>query len=115
MQIKTDTVDEYVNQLPEDRQFVIEKLNGNTAYEVWETDLDWVKIPELNESEWQNLLAELIENQELLMQTISDKAEEFMETKVEGRNYNFRLMLNGIIQHDIYHIGQISIVRKLVL
>ena len=26
MQIKTDTVDEYVNQLPEDRQFVIEKL-----------------------------------------------------------------------------------------
>lgn len=26
MQIKTDTVDEYVNQLPEDKQFVIEKL-----------------------------------------------------------------------------------------
>ena len=26
MQIKTDTVEEYVNQLPEDRQFVIEKI-----------------------------------------------------------------------------------------
>ncbi len=67
------------------------------------------------ESEWQNLLAALAENQELLMQTISDKAEELLETKVGSRNYSFRLMLNGIIHHDIYHIGQISIVRKLVL
>ncbi|MES2798325.1 MAG: DinB family protein [Bacteroidota bacterium] len=109
------SIAEIIHHMMAWRKFVIEKLIGNEAYEVWETDLDWVKIPSHNESEWQNLLAALVENQELLMQTISDKAEELLETKVESRNYNFRLMLNGIIQHDIYHIGQISIVRKLVL
>lgn len=96
------------------RLFIVEKLNGNAEYEVWETDLDWVKIPQLNEPEWQNLQNQLAENQALLIKTITEKAEELLETKVDGREYNFRLMLNGIVQHDIYHIGQISIVRKLV-
>lgn len=96
------------------RLFIIEKLNGNAEYEVWETDLDWVKIPQLNEPDWQNLQNQLAENQALLIKTIIEKAEDLFDTKVDGREYNFRLMLNGIVQHDIYHIGQISIVRKLV-
>lgn len=38
------------------RLFVILKINENTEYEVWETDLDWMKIHQLSESNWQNLL-----------------------------------------------------------
>jgi uncharacterized damage-inducible protein DinB len=96
------------------RQFVIEKLNGNIDYEVWETDLDWVKIINLSEAEWRNLLQQLVANHQLLLETINNKAEPLLENKVEGRAYNFRLLLNGIVQHDIYHIGQISMVRKLI-
>jgi uncharacterized damage-inducible protein DinB len=96
------------------RKFVIEKIKGNEAYEVWETDLDWVAIPNLSEEAWQNLLTQLSENQATLINIISEKASEILDDKVDGRNYNFRLLLNGIVQHDIYHIGQISIIRKLV-
>lgn len=96
------------------RLFIIEKLNGNAEYEVWETELDWVKIENLTEAEWQKILAQLADNQTLLLETISQKAEKLLDQKVDNRAYNFRLMLNGIIQHDIYHIGQISIARKLV-
>jgi uncharacterized damage-inducible protein DinB len=97
------------------RQFIIEKLNGNAKYEVRETALDWVKIDSLTEINWQKLLNQLAENQTLLIETIQNKAAALLDTKVDGRLYNFRLMLNGIIQHDIYHIGQISIVKKLVI
>jgi uncharacterized damage-inducible protein DinB len=96
------------------RLFVIEKLKGNAEYEVWETDLDWVKITELTEETWQKMLTEFLANQKLLIETIVKKAEQLLDNKVDGRSYNFRLLLNGIIQHDIYHIGQISILRKLI-
>lgn len=96
------------------RQFVIEKLNGNVEYEVWETDLDWVKIPSLNIAEWENILTQLADNQAILLETIYKKAEEQLDLKVDNRQYNFRFILAGIIQHDIYHIGQISIIKKLV-
>jgi uncharacterized damage-inducible protein DinB len=108
------SIAEIINHMMAWRLFIIEKLNGNAGYEVWETDLDWVKIPHLSESDWQKLQNQLAENQALLVKTISEKGEALLETKVDGREYNFRLMLNGIVQHDIYHIGQISIVRKLV-
>ena len=96
------------------RQFVIEKLNGNAEYEVWETDLDWVKISSLDNAGWENILTQLADNQTILIETINKKAEELLDVKVDSRQYNFRLILAGIIQHDIYHIGQISIIRKLI-
>lgn len=96
------------------RLFIVEKLNGNADYEVWETDLDWVKITNLDEENWTSLKNQLAENQQLLIATIQEKAEQQMDNKVDGRPYNFRLMLQGITQHDIYHIGQISLVKKLV-
>lgn len=96
------------------RLFIVEKLNGNTEYEVWDTDLNWVKITSLKEENWAFLKHQLAENQQLLIQTIQQKAEEQMDNKVDGRSYNFRLMLQGITQHDIYHVGQISLVKKLV-
>lgn len=96
------------------RIFVIEKLNGNATYEVWDTELNWVKISSLDEENWLYLKQKLKENQQLLTQTIQQKAEELLEQNVDGRSYNFRLMLQGITQHDIYHIGQISLIKKLV-
>jgi uncharacterized damage-inducible protein DinB len=108
------SIAEIINHMMAWRLFIVEKLNGNADYEVWETDLDWVKITQLSELDWQNLQNQLTENQALLVKTITEKAEALLDAKVDGREYNFRLMLNGIVQHDIYHIGQISIVRKLV-
>ncbi len=96
------------------RQFVTEKLMGNDAYEVWETDLDWVKIPSLSALEWSELQLKFLDNHKLLMETIEKKATTLWDTAVNSRRYNYSHMLNGIIQHDIYHIGQISIVKKLV-
>jgi uncharacterized damage-inducible protein DinB len=51
-----------------------------------------------------NELSVLIEQQkdELLLQTVPD------------RKYNFRKLLNGIVQHDIYHPGQIAYIQKLL-
>ncbi|WP_435353781.1 DinB family protein [Emticicia sp. SJ17W-69] len=108
------SIAEIIHHMMAWRLFVVEKLNGNAEYEVWDTELNWVKITSLDEGNWVFLKQKLAENQQLLIQTIQQKAEELLDSKVDGRSYNFRLMLQGITQHDIYHIGQISMVKKLV-
>jgi uncharacterized damage-inducible protein DinB len=96
------------------RQFTIEKLNGNIDFEVWETELDWVKFNDFDEDKWTEFKESFENNQELLIDTINKTSPSKLDDEVEGRPYNYRLLLNGLVQHDIYHIGQISIVRKLI-
>lgn len=96
------------------RYFVIEKMKGNAAYEVWDTELNWKKIAELNEVEWKTIQDNLRKSQNELLQQIEQIPESMLNAQVDGRKYNFRLMLQGIAQHDIYHAGQISLIKKLV-
>jgi len=96
------------------RYFVIEKMKGNAAYEVWDTDLNWQKIVSLTETEWQSIKDELLKSQTQLLLQIEQMQESLLTAPVDGRKYNFRLMLQGIAQHDIYHAGQISMIKKLV-
>ncbi len=35
-----------------------------------------------------------------------------LSEKVPGRNYSFSAMLHGIVDHNIYHSGQIAILRE---
>ena len=37
-----------------------------------------------------------------------------LEETVDYRDYNFRELLNGIVQHNIYHLGQVAYVHKLL-
>jgi len=76
-------------------------------------ELDWRKIDPAVHT-WEKGLAELKSIHEKIILTIKDKNDEFLSEKVEFRKYNFRILLNGLIQHDIYHAGQIAYVKKLL-
>lgn len=96
------------------RYFVVEKMKGNATYEVWNTELNWREINSLNEGEWHSIQKSLRKSQIQLLELIEQMQEPMLAAPVEGRKYNFRLMLQGIAQHDIYHSGQIVIIKKLV-
>jgi uncharacterized damage-inducible protein DinB len=96
------------------RCFATEKMKGNAAYEVLDTELNWRKIMKLNEAEWKTIQDDLLKSQTELLQQIEQMPESMLVARVDGRKYNFRLMLQGIAQHDIYHAGQISMIKKLV-
>ena len=46
------------------------------------------------------------------LQKIND--DQWLQEKVEGRNYDFAFLLNGLIEHDIYHTGQIVLLNKIL-
>ena len=76
--------------------------------------LDWREI-DPNEHTWEKGVAQFKVTHDLIMELLGTKNDEFLSEVVDYREYNFRFLLYGIIQHDIYHIGQIAYTMKLLL
>jgi uncharacterized damage-inducible protein DinB len=51
----------------------------------------------------------LEETQDEILKIMDVMDDEALNTQTLGRTYNLEYLLNGIIQHDIYHLGQIGI------
>ena len=75
--------------------------------------LDWREInPE--EHTWEKGIAQFKVTHDLIIDLLGTKDDEFLGEMVDYREYNFRFLLHGIIQHDIYHLGQIAYLSKLL-
>ena len=90
------------------RIFVVKKLQGNTEYKVTDemnftTPTDWVKVVE-----------ELDASQARLLEALKDfdSAKLYEPVPHGSYNYNFYTLLHGIIHHDLYHAGQIALLKK---
>jgi len=75
--------------------------------------LDWREI-DPKEHTWEKGLAQFKVTHDLIIELLETKDDEFLSSEVPYREYNFRFLLHGIIQHDIYHIGQIAYLKKLL-
>jgi uncharacterized damage-inducible protein DinB len=75
---------------------------------------DWREIDPKTHT-WKKGLEQLkaIHNKiiEILKQKTDDR---FLGEIVPLRKFNFRYMLNGLIQHNIYHLGQVAYVKKML-
>lgn len=64
------------------------------------------------ESEWEASIDHLRVSVHRLLEELADWTNEDLEQEVPGANYNFRQMLHGVVHHNLYHAGQIAILRK---
>jgi uncharacterized damage-inducible protein DinB len=75
--------------------------------------LDWQQInPKIHT--WQKGVDNFKKIHRQIISTINNKEDSFLEEKVDYRTYNFRYLINGMIEHNIYHSGQIAYVNKLL-
>jgi hypothetical protein len=56
-----------------------------------------------------------LSQEELITELEKREDDEFLEEIVPGREYDYYTMLHGILQHDLYHAGQISILKKALI
>jgi len=75
-------------------------------------DLDWRYIT-LSEHPWEKGLADFKETHQQLIKVLQTKEDPFLEKIVPARKYNYRYLLNGLIQHNIYHGGQLAYCAKI--
>jgi uncharacterized damage-inducible protein DinB len=61
---------------------------------------------------WTEALDRLQRSHEELVSRVSTLDESRLGEIIEIKRYSVRFMLNGVIQHNIYHSGQIALLKK---
>lgn len=96
------------------RRVLAERLKGNAGYQVKiNSASDWPSHADLQAKGWDAILAELAENQQEIIQLLSAETDDLLDRLFDGKR-TFRMLMEGILQHDIYHIGQIGLVLTLI-
>ena len=85
---------------------MIEKLRGNDSFELSEEQ----NFPK--ETGWSQALANLEQSQHNLITALESTPDERLQQVVPNRKFKFYTMLLGIIHHDLYHTGQIILLKK---
>lgn len=88
------------------RNFAIKRLLGDNLYEVSDAE----NFPQA--TNWDKAMKELKESQIKLLAALRAFPEDKLFTTVSSRQYDFYTLLHGIVQHDIYHTGQITLLTK---
>ncbi len=95
------------------RYFVIVKIKGKAEFDIdLNSEMDWSNVSLNSEADWQAMLAEWRETQLQLLDLLSMVPDDFLDQPVPGRSYNYQYLIEGIIQHDIYHQGQIALLTS---
>jgi uncharacterized damage-inducible protein DinB len=105
---------EIVHHLYAWRDLLVKRLNGDVKSSIEPNSKeDWALLPkDKNTFAWQTLIKKLEQNQQDLVRALAKWKDEALDKNFAGTDYPLRTFLNGQIQHDIYHTGQIALAIK---
>jgi uncharacterized damage-inducible protein DinB len=93
---------------------VVRRLGGAT---VTLTDTEnFPSVTDTSEAAWCNALAEVRRVHEELIKSVSAFPDSRLDEIVPGNNntgHTFYSMLHGVVQHELYHAGQIALLKKM--
>lgn len=104
----THSIGELVAHMTAWRTFVTRKLEGDLDYKV----ADESNFP--TSISWPDALTELDVSQARLLAALTAFDASRLHEKVANAHfeYTYYTLMHGIIHHDLYHIGQIALIRK---
>jgi len=87
------------------------RLEGEEIGEL-SPEQDWRPVRETSDAAWKNALADLEKNNRQLRDVIARVPESRLSETVPVKGYSVYTMLHGVIQHDLYHAGQMALLKK---
>lgn len=85
------------------------------AGEKWQPEgtANFPLVPErATEGAWRKAVAHAKRTHDVLVKTVAGLPESRLRERVPGKKYDFYFMLHGVAQHELYHAGQIAILKK---
>lgn len=73
---------------------------------------DWPPVCDTSPQAWAEVLTHLAQTQAALEAAVHSFPESRLSEIVPGRKYNYYFLLHGIVQHNLYHAGQIALLKK---
>jgi uncharacterized damage-inducible protein DinB len=107
------SVAEHISHILEWRKECLLRFKGQRTDFMNSAD-DWKGDIELKKIGWVNLRNLFYESTVTLINALQNKDDTYLDIKFLDTDYNFHYLIEGIIKHDLYHIGQIGITIKLL-
>lgn len=70
------------------------------------------RMPKPTEAAWRKATDHAKRTHNVLVRTVADLPESRLRHRVPGKRYDFYFMLHGVVQHELYHSGQIALLKK---
>ncbi|MGS2763280.1 DinB family protein [Sinomicrobium sp. M5D2P9] len=97
------------------RQVFIRYAEGDPDYRDNTVEkLNFLPLKELKRKGWDVLRRELEQTQEEILELLESKTDDFLDGRPKPGGDTLGYILEGILQHDIYHTGQIGLVKKII-
>jgi uncharacterized damage-inducible protein DinB len=87
------------------------RLQGEAINELPDAE-DWPAVRDTGEGAWRKAVHDLEERNRALRDAVAQLDEARLTANVPGKDHSVYIMLHGIIQHDLYHAGQIAVLKK---
>jgi len=96
------------------RNVVLKRIQGDYQFgERTQKEQNFLPVVILKQKGWINLLKELEKSQVSIIEFLKTKNDNFLEEEFKPGSKN-ELEIEGIIQHDNYHLGQIGLIISLL-
>ena len=73
---------------------------------------DWPPVGAASDAAWEEALRGLRTGHDELQRVVARLNDRQLDEPVPGMGYNVYFMLHGVVQHALYHAGQIAILKK---
>ena len=74
---------------------------------------DWPPVPEsVSDSEWETTQRRFEGGSQEIRELLAHFDDARMRQNVPGRDFPFKVLLHGLVHHNLYHSGQIALLRK---
>ena len=83
-------------------------VTGEAAAE----EADWPSVTEASEADWRAAIDTLKAAQRALREAVSRLPEARLHENIPGKGHSYWYELLGVLHHDLYHAGQISLLKK---
>jgi uncharacterized damage-inducible protein DinB len=111
------TIAEIVRHVTTWTREITRRLRTGKAHNLEEPD--WHEVSLANDAEWESLVDALEAAHEGLVDQMKDLTDPDLDSLIgdvrdrpEGTGVTRYVMLHGLVQHNIYHAGQIALLRK---
>jgi uncharacterized damage-inducible protein DinB len=69
-------------------------------------------VTEKSEEAWREAIADTKRTHDHLVETVAGLSNSRLKEIVPGKRYDFYHLLHGVAQHELYHAGQIAVLKK---
>ena len=94
------------------QSFVTRALEGEPMPANPAEEENWPPVGDASEAAWRGAVESLGGGNKRLREAVRKLGEEDLDRIVAGREYSVYFMLHGVIQHSLYHAGQIALLKK---